>query len=60
VRSGVAFAVTFLAVALRTGSEVELLARFALRLGADVGTLRAHRSIRRGAQRGDERGKTRE
>jgi hypothetical protein len=40
MRGGVAFAVTFLAVALRTILEIELLPRLALRLGADV--LRGH------------------
>ena len=44
MRRGVAFAVTLVAVALRAVLGVELLARLALRLGADVRRLRAHRS----------------
>ena len=47
VRSGVAFAVTLLAVALRTVFEIELLARLPLRLGSDVLSRRARRSHRR-------------
>ena len=54
MRGGVAFAVPFLAVALRAVLEVELLARLALRLGPDVRSRRAHRSRRRGTQRRDQ------
>ena len=54
MRGGVAFAVPLLAVALRTVLEIELLARLPLRLGPDVGSRRAHRSRRRGTQRGDQ------
>ena len=60
MRGGVAFAVPLLAVALRTVLEVELLARLPLRLGPDVGSLRAHRSRRRGTQRGDQDSESRE
>src|SRR4029078_13278735 len=53
---GVAFAVPLLAVALRTVFEVEPLARLPLCLGTDGGTLSAHRSSERRAERGDEHG----
>src|SRR6185503_1952499 len=54
MRRGVAFAVTFLAVALRAVMKVELLARLPLRLGPEVGTLRAHQLHRRGTQQRDQ------
>jgi len=58
VRGGKAFTVALLAVALRTVLEVEILARLALGLGPEVGSLRAqlsfHRARRSGAQQGDE------
>src|SRR5262249_59928100 len=47
VRSGVAFAVSVLAVALRAVLEIELLARLPLRIGARVGCRGAPRSRRR-------------
>ena len=59
VRGGVAFAVPLLAVALRTVFEVERLARLPLRLGSDVLSRHAHRSRRRGPQRGDQDRETR-
>ena len=54
VRGGVAFAVPLLAVALRAVLEVELLARLPLRLGPDVGSLRAHQRHRRGTRQRDQ------
>ena len=42
MRRGVACGVPFLAVALRAVFEIQVLARLPLRLGPDVGTLRAH------------------
>ena len=47
VRGGVAYTVPLLAVALRTVLEIEGLARLPLRLGPDVGTLRAQRRFHR-------------
>src|SRR5262245_55281695 len=60
VRRGVAFSVPLLAVALRTVLEVEGLSRFPLGLGADVLGGHAHRSRRRGPQRGDQESETRD
>ena len=54
VRGGISFTVPLLAVALRTVFEVEILTRLPLRLGPDVGSLRAHRSRWRGTQQGDQ------
>jgi hypothetical protein len=50
VRRGVSFAVSLFAVALRAVPEIELLARLALCLGADVGPLRTHRVHGRDAE----------
>ena len=60
VRGGVPCAVTVLAVALRTVSQVERPARLPLGLGPNVLSRRAHRSHRYGAQRGDQNSETSE
>src|SRR5262245_26505668 len=54
VRCRVTFAVAFLAVALRTVFEIELLARLALRICSDVLSRHAHGCDLRGPQRRDE------
>ena len=58
VRGGVPCAVTVLAVALRTVSEIERPARFPLRLGPHVLSRHAHRPHRHGAQRDDQDSET--
>ena len=60
MRGGISFAIPLLAVALRTVLKVEPLARLPLRLCSDVGSLRAHRSRRRGTQHDDEDSETSE
>ena len=57
-RGGVPGAVTVLAVALRTVSEIERPTRLPLRLGPNVLSRHAHRSHRDGAQRGDQDSET--
>ena len=59
MRAAVAFAVTFLAVALRAVFEIKRFAGLPLCLGPDILRRRAHRSRERSAQCGDEHGEIR-